>query len=77
MEKPIIMPGQFVTFENAIYRAKKCKYPEQACSKCDLYRKCPNELDFKCGMFVYFKYITAKNSPKTRRYKRVQKEEGK
>lgn len=24
MEKTIIMPGQFVTFENAIYKAKKC-----------------------------------------------------
>lgn len=75
MEKTIIMPGQFVTFENAIYKAKKCKYPEQACSKCDLYRKCPNELNFKCGMFVYFKYVETKHFPKTRRCKRVQKEE--
>ena len=54
------MPGQFVTFENAIYKAKKCTYPERACSKCDLYKKCPNELNFKCGMFVYFKLVKQK-----------------
>lgn len=62
MEKTIIMPGQFVTFENTLYEAKKCKYPERACSKCDLYRKCPDELNFKCGMFVYFKCVARKRS---------------
>lgn len=36
--KKIIKPGQLVTFENAIYKAKKCLDPIEACSKCDLYK---------------------------------------
>lgn len=69
------MPGEFVTFENAIYKAEKCLDIAQTCYKCDLFEKCPHELKFECGSFVYFKYITTKHFPKTRRCKRVQKEE--
>lgn len=75
--KKTIMPGEFVTFENAIYKAEKCSDIAQTCYKCDLFEKCPHELKFGCGSFVYFKYVATKNSPKTRRCKRVQKEEDK
>lgn len=73
--KKTIKPGQLVTFENAIYKAKKCSDPMQACSKCDLFEKCTYEFNFNCDIFIYFKYVATKNSPKTRRCKRVQKEE--
>lgn len=69
--KKIIKPGQLVTFENAIYKAEKCLDIPQTCYRCDLFEKCPRELKFLCSSFVYFKHITTKNSPKTRRCKRV------
>ena len=71
MEKTI-RPGQLVTFGNVIYEAKKCTYPERACSKCDLNKRCPDgTFDFVCNEFIYFKYVTTKHFPKTRRCKRV------
>lgn len=73
--KKIIKPGQLVTFENAIYKAKKCLDPIKACSKCDLYRKCTHEFNFECSLYVYFEYVTTKHFPKTRRCKRFPKSE--
>ncbi len=58
--KKKIKPGQLVTFENAIYKARKCLNPIQVCSKCDLYEKCTYEFKFKCGIYVYFERITRK-----------------
>lgn len=58
------MPGEFVTFENAIYKAEECSDIAQTCYKCDLFEKCPHELKFRCSSFAYFKYVATKNSTK-------------
>lgn len=63
--KKKIKPGQLVTFENTIYKAKKCLNPIQACSKCDLYEKCTYGFNFECSIYVYFERIKTKHLPKS------------
>ena len=66
----IIKAGQFVTVGNTVYRSEESLNPFKTCDKCDLQEQCPN-INFRCDIFIYFKRVTTKTSPKTMRCKKL------
>ena len=54
----IIKPGQLITFEHVVYRAKRAEYAIGICRKCDLQKRCPvRKLNFYCSYDIYFKRL--------------------
>ena len=57
----IVKPGQLITFEHVVYRAKKAKPGISICRNCDLQERCPvYKRNFYCSYDVYFKRLYPK-----------------
>lgn len=57
----IVKPGQLITFEHVVYRAKRAKSVIGVCKNCDLQERCPvYERNFYCSINVYFKRVCPK-----------------
>ena len=56
-----VKPGQLITFEHVVYRAKKAKSVIGVCRNCDLQERCPvYKRKFYCSINVYFKRVCPK-----------------
>lgn len=56
--KKTIKPGQLITFEHVVYRAKRARFPAFICGKCDLQKLCSGyKRKFNCDWNIYFKRL--------------------
>lgn len=56
--KKMIKPGQLITFEHVVYRAKRAESVIGVCRNCDLQERCPvYKRNFYCSINVYFKRL--------------------
>lgn len=60
--KKTIKPGQLITFEHVVYRAKRANFMIKICRKCDLQERCPiiYKRNFCCDWNIYFKRLCSK-----------------